>query len=445
VIGTRGVPASVRTVAALAAVCLCALAATAGPAHACSCAGVDPRPALARADGAFIGRFVEKIAPANPSSSAAAAVYVFRLHEAVKGRFGSTVRVISALSGASCGLEVRRGQTIGLLLERRDGAWHSSLCQQVDPARLRAAGRPLPPPNGRGPAAVLVGGRYGTARSLALDARGRTLGYGRGPGKVASFGVCPGSRLAVELVSGRRAHVAVRALPRMRLVARRPLGLSGGGSFEPAVSCRSRGASEIAVFVTRPFRRGVGSRLLILRGRTRRTVWSGTALFGRIGVRDAYLAAGRRGDRLVRVDLATGRATTMARVRPTVGGVFLRPDGRAVALVSRTRVTVVPSRGGMTRARAVPCCGARVVWLARGRMAVLPTGALPRILDARLRPVGGLRDWFVSLAVARAGRLLGVGWDGRLLSAPDTGGRTRVVRFLPGTTTTAMAAVPPAR
>lgn len=399
---------------------------------------------LAQSDGAFVGRLIAKRETQRPvRSSAADAVYVFRLVDAVKGSFGRRVEVHSATSGVSCGLEVRRGQTIGLFLQRARGRWESSLCLQVDPARLRAAARPLPRPNGRGPAAVLVGGRFGSARSLALDARGRTLAYGRGTGALAAFGVCPGSRVAVELVAGRRAYLAVRALPRLRLLARRPLGTAIADNGAPSVSCRSRDGRDVAVFGTPPFGSGVGARVLLLRGPAVRTVWRGTARFGAFRGRAAFLAAGRGGRRLVRVDLVTGRETALARVVPTTGGVSVRPDGRVLAAVSRTQVSVVPAGGGpVGRVRISSCCVAEAVWLPGRRLAVLSDNG-SRIVDARFRTIGRILGWTSRVAVGRDGRLMGVGWDGRLLTAPDSGGRARLVRYLPGTFATAMAAVPP--
>lgn len=47
----------------------------------------------------------------------------------------------------------------------------------------------LPGPDGRGPVALLVGGRFGPARTLALDVEGRTLAYGTGAGRVREFGM----------------------------------------------------------------------------------------------------------------------------------------------------------------------------------------------------------------------------------------------------------------
>lgn len=420
------------------AVALAVLAATAEPARACSCALPDARAMLPRADGAIVARLVAR------RVEGGRATHVFRVLESVKGRFGGTLNVVSAASGAACGLELRVGQTTGLFLQRRGGRWESSLCYQVDADRLRAAARPLPPPNGRGPAAFLVAGRYGPYRSLALDARGRTLGYGRGAGRVAAFGVCPGSRLALELLPGRRAYLAVRALPRMRLLSRRPLGIAAGSGYEPDVSCRARDGSEAAVFVTRPFRSGADSRVLLLRrGRPARTVWRGRAQYGRVGPRLAYVAAGR-GDRLVRVALATGRTTPAARTRPA-RGVAIRPDGRAVAVVSELWVTLVrldSQAPRLVRIRLPACCGGRVVWLADGRAALLSYGR-PLILDAGFRRVGRVRGWFGLTAAARGARLVGVDFRGRLVDLPTTGGAVRVLRDLPGPTAFAMTAVPP--
>jgi hypothetical protein len=65
---------------------------------------------------------------------------VFRVTRRVKGRMGRTIEVRAARDGASCGLEVTRGQRVALLLDRRGRAWHSSLCSQRPPGFFRGVG-----------------------------------------------------------------------------------------------------------------------------------------------------------------------------------------------------------------------------------------------------------------------------------------------------------------
>lgn len=425
---------------------LSALAASVEPARACSCALGDPRAALGRADGALIGTFVEKLVPGRPTSSAAPAVYVFRVLEAVKGRFGRTVEVISALSGASCGLEVRRGQMVGLLLDRRGGRWESSLCQQVEPARLRAAARPLPAPDGRGAVAFLVGGRFGPMSTLALDAAGRTLAYGRGPDDVLGISVCPGARRAVEVAVGDSVRLVVRTLPQLRLVRRPRLPLRARVSASVDVRCLTRGGESVVVFWSDLNARGAGARLLRVRRGRARTVWRGRAPFGAVDGREAHLALGARGDRLGTVSLATRRLVVGPRIRPTFSGIAVSPDGRLVAAASRARITLVAPAGSLRRVRAVRVSvlqdGGRPVWTSANRLAV-PTPTAVRVYDARLRLVARA-TWSRGLSAlgSRAERLYGLDWSGSLVRVPLTGGRARRVRELPGTVARVLVAVP---
>jgi hypothetical protein len=169
---------------------------------------------LAQSDGAFVGTLVSRrpASPrgAGPISSADPDIFTFQVDEMLKGELGREVEVWSAMSGASCGLEVRIGQEIGLFLSRDGDRWRSVLCWQVSPAALRETLRPLPAPDGRGPVRYLVGGQFSGARLRALDARGRTLGYGRGGGAAELVSVCPRGRRSAEVVAGMTQRVAVR-------------------------------------------------------------------------------------------------------------------------------------------------------------------------------------------------------------------------------------------
>ena len=103
-------------------------------ASACSCIPWGkPKAELARANGAFVGvyRGRRPLNPPGPTySSADPYLYTFRVERRLKGTFGKTVEVRSASDGASCGLEVVRGQRVGLLLRRVKGRWESNLCSQ---------------------------------------------------------------------------------------------------------------------------------------------------------------------------------------------------------------------------------------------------------------------------------------------------------------------------
>ncbi len=117
------------------------VAASATPAHACSCAMPDPRSLLAQTDGAFVGRLIER-----RDVGDGRAIFTFRVERRVKGAMESTVDVESASNGAACGLETTIGARIGLFLERRAGRWTSSAIRrapgQTEISRVVPAPRP---------------------------------------------------------------------------------------------------------------------------------------------------------------------------------------------------------------------------------------------------------------------------------------------------------------
>lgn len=64
--------------------------------------------------------------------------YLLRVEQVYKGEIENRVEVVTAASGAACGLEAAEGDRLGLLLERSGGEWRSGLCSQVDPADFLA-------------------------------------------------------------------------------------------------------------------------------------------------------------------------------------------------------------------------------------------------------------------------------------------------------------------
>ena len=137
----------------LVALAVAAVAAVAAPtASACSCIPWGkPKAELAKANGAFVGVYLGRrpLRPAGPMpSSLDPFLYTFRVERRLKGTFGRTIEVRSPRDGASCGLEVVRGQRVGLLLRKVKGGWESNLCSQrsagffrgIAPRRLASAG-----------------------------------------------------------------------------------------------------------------------------------------------------------------------------------------------------------------------------------------------------------------------------------------------------------------
>ena len=120
----------------VALVTLAAAVALVTPAEASACSCIPwgkPRAELARANGAFVGVYLSRRPlrpPGATTSSLDTYLYRFRVERRLKGTFGKTVEVLSARDGASCGLEVVRGQRVGLLLRRVKGRWESNLCSQ---------------------------------------------------------------------------------------------------------------------------------------------------------------------------------------------------------------------------------------------------------------------------------------------------------------------------
>ena len=120
-----------RTLAALAALALLSLVAAADG-YACSCRPVDLERDLPLADAAMIGTVLERTVVGGT------ATYLFRVEQIYKGDVESRAEVVTPASGASCGLDARVGDRLGLLLTREGDAWTSGLCSQVDPADFLA-------------------------------------------------------------------------------------------------------------------------------------------------------------------------------------------------------------------------------------------------------------------------------------------------------------------
>lgn len=107
------------------------------PAYGCSCIEPDAEQLFNDSDGAFVGRLVE--APSFSGgfvSSADLAPYVFEVEAAYKGEITNPMTVMSAISGASCGLEMPEGASASVFVWSEGEAWHGGLCSTMGPEAL---------------------------------------------------------------------------------------------------------------------------------------------------------------------------------------------------------------------------------------------------------------------------------------------------------------------
>ncbi len=417
--------------------------------RACSCALPDPRAALAQADGAFVGTLVSR------RQLEQQAVLVFAVDRILKGSIGRRVEVRTASNGAACGLEAPIGTRVGLVLERRDGAWHGHLCWQFTPSDLLTAAA-LPAPNGRGPAAMFVGGRFGPARTMALDAKGRTLAYGMGKGATPLISPCTGGQRVAEVARSDTGsnrditfEIAIRDTRRLHVIRRQTVDLPGL-RFPQGLMCGTRTGSSVVIFAGWAGDSALKAAIYRIADRRLTTVWRGTAFLSSLGPRFAYLRAGYSADRMVRVDLRTGEARTLVRI-PL--GPSLVPDatgrrlaGVAYRLDQRSRIFLVDLTRRPAMVRSIPLSApevfGEVLWISSKRMLFLSADRreTARLLDLRLRTLARFR-WTGGQGILVRSTIFGIGQKS-LFAATLPSGPTRVARRLPGQPDVIVAATP---
>jgi hypothetical protein len=421
-----------------------ALAAGVEDGRACSCALPDARAALAQAEGAFVGRLESR------RDTDRQAVLTFSVERALKGPIGATIDVRTAANGAACGIEVPVGTRVGLVLDRRGGSWRGSLCWQSDPEELLAAALPLPPPSGRGPVALVLGGEFGDVRLLALDARGRTLAYGRGGGRTGLVSVCPGGGLLAELAyTGPRTVLVVRRTSNLRVVRRQSVRLPGGREAQ-RLHCVDPGGAQVVVFARGPSGDSPArSALYRLQRLGMAAFWNGSAFDAAFTTSHAFLSAGRQARSLVRIELGTGRVRALASLPSPAATLAVDRSGTLVAGVQtrldrRSDVVRVDLRGVRPRiatARLPADEGqAQVFWLPKGRLLFAPAyGSTARVLDDSLRTRSSFRWRALSSAVV-GNRFFGTDLSLALYRAELPSGPQRIARRLPGRTNVIVSA-----
>lgn len=124
----------------------CAMVTLERSANACTCLPLDDLKSVMRgSDGAFVGSFVRSSAD-ETSPSWPYASYEFKVDAVYKGPIESEIVVRSGRDSAACGIAARKGDRIGLFLERDEGIWTSGSCAQVSAADMRRTGvRPTAP------------------------------------------------------------------------------------------------------------------------------------------------------------------------------------------------------------------------------------------------------------------------------------------------------------
>ncbi len=129
----------------------------ADPAAACSCTRASTAEHYAAADVVFTGRLLERTVEEPITSSIDPARHVFAVDRAWKGDVRERATVLSAVSGASCGLELRGAGPFVVFAREKGAQLESGLCTgtaEVRPA-LAAELDALAPAPAKDPPAAL--------------------------------------------------------------------------------------------------------------------------------------------------------------------------------------------------------------------------------------------------------------------------------------------------
>jgi hypothetical protein len=351
-------------------------------AAACTCADRDERDRLEQGEVGLLGRVLQREEREREPNLVESYVYRLRVTRGVGARLGSEVTLVAPEDG--CGPPpLAVGERLAAFVRRGRGRWTTHGCSIVDPSEFQRALTPYPRARGRGRLALLAAGSFGDARVLALDRRGRILGYGPGQGEVREISVCPGEHRAAELVvRGRGLWVAVRDLRTLRVVSVSRVPASGS-SVDPGsatVDC----ADAVAASVHAAVREYLPARRLDLvrlyRAASPRAEHLATArgYTVELAADVAYVGGSRR---LVAVELGTGAERPLAAARsPHILG--LSPGGRLLAVFDGDRLRLVPVAGGAERSRRIRY-GEELVWLSADRF-LFRAGGEARVYDTEL-------------------------------------------------------------
>ena len=398
---------------------------------------------MKEADGAFVGRLVDR-----DDMGRVRCGLRFEVERGVKGNIGSTVDVVTASNSAACGIEMPMGYRIGPLPRARRGG--AGPGRSAGSSRQRTCWPPptLPPPNGKWPARCSVGGRFGPARTIALDAAGRTLGYGVGSGNVRQVAAARavGASSSSLRRLGSNHFVVFASCPTFSLIReqRLPRRIEGRGI---RLACVDPFGERLAMFSSGPDARG---RLARITPQGSTTLWRGPAFDAVVrkqhGVRPSAGAA--TGTGIVRGRPAHRRCAKPRPLFPAVVPIELDLNRRSDALAGDShcegrsqaqRIVVIDLATRPISARKIPlptpCCG-DAAWIDKTASRTSPAGAVisvygstPRVLECRSR-AGALAE--VTARPSRGHCVRRRRPAGSLRVGKLPSGRVRVVRRLPG-------------
>ena len=442
-----------RRILQLAGLVAIGLLATALPAGACSCFQGDPRDQFEAADAAFIGEFVGMRPGPDPEWDA---IYTFDVEEEWKTDFGETVDVHAANNGAACGIEAQPGQMVGLFLTMEGSDWSSSLCSQTSPSTMRQAASPLPEPNGKGDARMIVGGSFGKARVMALDKAGRTLGYGYGGDHdVAYLDACPGGRRFVEIYEMRtdqdvERRFVVRRVSDLEVVRDTDLGLDQT-QYVSGVDCRDANADRSLLFVTPNYGKPNGAIYEESENGIKRLFKDLDARMATFGEKHVYMSGAKHRVWSMRLDGGSARVLYSVRDKQQLSEPILSPNGKHLAVVvygsyepeRKAKLVLIRLDDGKVRTERLANgdgYGVVLTWDgSRKLVAVGPQGS--PVFNLRLQKVGGIGRAYVSDAVVVGERLWGL-YFGELLRADLPKGNFERAQVLPSPVTYSIISLP---
>jgi hypothetical protein len=416
-------------------------------AAACSCSDVDSRDRLEGGEIGVLGkvlarteRYSANLRNLDGTPVVSAYDYSIRVQRAVGARFRSRITVRVPEDQCSPG-DFEVGERFAAFVRKRRHGWLTHGCSVVEPSEFERAIRPFPRARGTGRLALLAGGNFGGARVMALDARGRILGYGFGAGEVQQISVCPGAQRVAELVVGRRsASVAVRDLRSLRVLWTVKLPTRSAARYDGAATVRCSDASASVVYATaHEFKPSAFERTRILRiaatGAAEIATVDGYA--SRLGLQSAYLTNSRR---LYAVSLSDGKVRRLARLRYYAEPLEESPDGRWLAFHDGgDRLRLLELASGRERSARVKS-GGPIAWLSPERF-LFRNGGEGRVYDTNLKLVRRYPFYRLYHEAQVGGRLFGTA--GFRLGFLDLGsGRRGTVAQLPDRGIVALEGVP---
>lgn len=305
--------------------------------HACSC--IMPPAAVHQLGGAqvaFVGTPVAMSSVEPTEDRWESVVYRFTVQQEVKGDVPATIDVYTAGDSAACGITFELNRPIGLLpygsLVDGQPHWSAGLCGGVmGPEELLAAAEEeLPAPTSVQPIASLVGGRYGPAGLVALDADAQPVGWVLADDSFVPslLAACPGGTTALALTGYEVSTVATIDLQTLTITGSRALPPKEAESdvdwySASRLTCTSPDGADATVFVSAlEYGPPAVSRVAVLSGDTVESHSLGrTADLVTIDATTAFAVAD---DTVLSVDLANGATSSLA----------VLPDQLALSIVA---------------------------------------------------------------------------------------------------------------